>query len=444
MSPYTSPVSELLSIGTCDWKEWHDYSQYEFNESHVPELLQLARDWPLLNHDDDEMVWAPIHAWRVLGILQRPEAVEPFIKLFYKDDETFVVSEYLPSVVGRLGAVATPALWSVARDTEESEDVRDLAIESLRWNASYHDQDRDETIQSFMTLLDDRDDDEIYLNTCLVGALADLKAKEAAKTIHDAFDRGLIDRQIHGDFEDVELELGLRTERTTIPDWRFDQHQQVMLEQILEEQEGMTFRSVEGLLFAMACSPQPVPPTRWMKIIFGDSPKFASEQQEKDVHRMLFNLFDLTEHHMDAGLDILPLECRAETADSEKFAELQLWSLGFGEGNAMMVNFWEEVFQHKAMKDLEESWTACTILLSVWSNPDKLLEKSKEKDGPNIEKMLSAVPSVAKEMAHMCRGLQTRWKAVMETPDPVRAEKVGRNDPCPCGSGKKYKKCCGK
>jgi len=26
----------------------------------------------------------------------------------------------------------------------------------------------------------------------------------------------------------------------------------------------------------------------------------------------------------------------------------------------------------------------------------------------------------------------------------VRAgDKVGRNDPCPCGSGKKYKKCCG-
>ncbi len=30
-------------------------------------------------------------------------------------------------------------------------------------------------------------------------------------------------------------------------------------------------------------------------------------------------------------------------------------------------------------------------------------------------------------------------------PGPVRREspKVGRNDPCPCGSGKKYKKCCG-
>ena len=26
----------------------------------------------------------------------------------------------------------------------------------------------------------------------------------------------------------------------------------------------------------------------------------------------------------------------------------------------------------------------------------------------------------------------------------VKGPKIGRNDPCPCGSGKKYKKCCGK
>jgi len=33
----------------------------------------------------------------------------------------------------------------------------------------------------------------------------------------------------------------------------------------------------------------------------------------------------------------------------------------------------------------------------------------------------------------------------MRSHDPiVRGPKVGRNDPCPCGSGKKHKKCCGK
>ncbi len=25
---------------------------------------------------------------------------------------------------------------------------------------------------------------------------------------------------------------------------------------------------------------------------------------------------------------------------------------------------------------------------------------------------------------------------------PCKVEKIGRNDPCPCGSGKKFKKCC--
>lgn len=35
-------------------------------------------------------------------------------------------------------------------------------------------------------------------------------------------------------------------------------------------------------------------------------------------------------------------------------------------------------------------------------------------------------------------------RALREGPAPVvAAVKVGRNDPCPCGSGKKYKKCCG-
>jgi len=28
--------------------------------------------------------------------------------------------------------------------------------------------------------------------------------------------------------------------------------------------------------------------------------------------------------------------------------------------------------------------------------------------------------------------------------NPLRSTKTGRNDLCPCGSGKKYKKCCGR
>ena len=39
----------------------------------------------------------------------------------------------------------------------------------------------------------------------------------------------------------------------------------------------------------------------------------------------------------------------------------------------------------------------------------------------------------------------TDLEMLLDWPKPREAEKkVGRNDPCPCGSGNKYKKCCGK
>ncbi|MEZ4600975.1 MAG: YchJ family protein [Syntrophotaleaceae bacterium] len=40
-----------------------------------------------------------------------------------------------------------------------------------------------------------------------------------------------------------------------------------------------------------------------------------------------------------------------------------------------------------------------------------------------------------------------RWffaEGVMVKEQPLSSSKVGRNDPCPCGSGSKFKKCCGK
>ena len=36
------------------------------------------------------------------------------------------------------------------------------------------------------------------------------------------------------------------------------------------------------------------------------------------------------------------------------------------------------------------------------------------------------------------------YKAQKASTTIVKGPKVGRNDPCPCGSGKKYKKCCGR
>lgn len=50
------------------------------------------------------------------------------------------------------------------------------------------------------------------------------------------------------------------------------------------------------------------------------------------------------------------------------------------------------------------------------------------------------------ELAYFCRQ-DGRWlyqrSAMNPKGEPARVAKPGRNDPCPCGSGRKYKKCCG-
>ena len=80
-------------------------------------------------------------------------------------------------------------------------------------------------------------------------------------------------------------------------------------------------------------------------------------------------------------------------------------------------------------------------------------EKGGEKDATGVVEFRAAYTANGEfcnhhEVATFVRETDG-WKfedgvQVKEQPITRTSEKVGRNDPCPCGSGKKYKKCCGK
>ena len=67
---------------------------------------------------------------------------------------------------------------------------------------------------------------------------------------------------------------------------------------------------------------------------------------------------------------------------------------------------------------------------------------------PSAQQPASSQASVADVFASMMSQVSGREVRAVPPPPPGRpapgAPTVGRNDPCPCGSGKKYKKCCGK
>jgi len=91
---------------------------------------------------------------------------------------------------------------------------------------------------------------------------------------------------------------------------------------------------------------------------------------------------------------------------------------------------------------------------ATWQGLDVI---SAEKGGPDDEE--GTVSFIAHYTANdqVCehrensifRKIDGEWRFIdgtIDTGAPYRREepKIGRNDPCPCGSGKKYKKCCGK
>lgn len=63
-----------------------------------------------------------------------------------------------------------------------------------------------------------------------------------------------------------------------------------------------------------------------------------------------------------------------------------------------------------------------------------------------VKVLFRVVPREKLEREQVAKNITTNRGGEDVKKKPVRraAEKVGRNDPCPCGSGKKYKQCCGK
>lgn len=74
----------------------------------------------------------------------------------------------------------------------------------------------------------------------------------------------------------------------------------------------------------------------------------------------------------------------------------------------------------------DENDTRCTTIMDLIQSP-----------APKANNLEDALISIVKAVY--------RIKAEICPNEPIRVSKrVGRNDPCPCGSGKKYKQCCGK
>jgi uncharacterized protein YecA (UPF0149 family) len=99
-------------------------------------------------------------------------------------------------------------------------------------------------------------------------------------------------------------------------------------------------------------------------------------------------------------------------------------------------------------QDFEEEFSATLMALSFFSSrniAEAFAAETSQQDVSALAKTIRRVfPDAVAEYARLGRPIH---KVLIEDQgirtEPRRTIKVGRNDPCLCGSGKKYKRCCG-
>ena len=136
----------------------------------------------------------------------------------------------------------------------------------------------------------------------------------------------------------------------------------------------------------------------------------------------------------------LPEAERAEIGDQELPAFAQVWALGFMFVVENWAEEWAEPRDKEVVAMLNDALEAIVVLTE--DDTDEPTVCMYSEDGP---------PSVSDERLNAFGAaiwavydLRQIWQSLGPRVEPARkADEPGRNDPCPCGSGKKYKKCCG-
>jgi uncharacterized protein len=192
----------------------------------------------------------------------------------------------------------------------------------------------------------------------------------------------------------------------------------------------MGLEEADGFLTALAVGPVQVPPAEFLPAIAGgftDRPLFDSPEHDTLAGDLLVRRHAALQTALRQGKPVEPW--LSEAGDEGTAA---LWARGFVRGVASRQAAWAPLAENPARRVLA---------------PIESLTPEMTSAGP-----VAVTPEIRATIVRALPGLVSVIRMFWQdgesalfgpAPAPRRAPKVGRNEPCPCGSGKKYKRCCG-
>jgi uncharacterized protein len=202
---------------------------------------------------------------------------------------------------------------------------------------------------------------------------------------------------------------------------------------------AMPFGVLDGYLTAIALNPDLIPPSRWMPWVWdmqaGEAtPEFESIAQAEQVMGLLMRHYNNVLAAVNAG-EPDPVFMQGM---NDGVTVVEPWATGFMGGVTLFAEpWWEEVLQKQpdllSLFLLFGSDEGGKIIGDLPEDAEDLKSQAPHALMPALEDLCDYFAPLRLEAA----------RARIETHRRT-TPKVGRNDPCPCGSGRKFKKCCGR
>ena len=197
-----------------------------------------------------------------------------------------------------------------------------------------------------------------------------------------------------------------------------------------EAHNTMRCDEVQGFMMALLSGPDALNPTNWLPEILGEESLFDAKERTEIERLVMAMAADMRMKLNEKTLpDLWFYEDEAGNPDFYTWCNAYLYALD------IVPTDWFEAVDQEEFEDLFYPIMALGGIYDNEENGEVILHLN--------EKELTQLES---DLPHVLLDIYWYWQAIINKPQTVRreGEKVGRNDPCPCGSGKKYKACCGK
>ena len=206
----------------------------------------------------------------------------------------------------------------------------------------------------------------------------------------------------------------------------------------LESDEAMLLTQLDGFLAGIIICPDLILPGEWLPMVWGGSdsdaaPVFESTKEAEQLIELIMQHYNSIAADLQRGpghyAPLFDIDMRNDDVLWE------IWIDGFDTARQLRANSWAEI--HAGDAKARNAWAGLVTLVQIGRGESTLPKEQ-------VDDLIAKAPDL---IPHYIETLNA-WRISQHVAGQPRTKapnfgKVGRNEPCPCGSGKKYKRCCG-